>query len=112
MKTRSSQAEDGEESSVSVGHPSYRGFSKQFHRRLSSVLLALMIALVAGYAILVLYVPKVAELWKRAGVDLTPTQQSLVRWSEFAVQNGAAAAIVVLSCFVVAFALRIYCSFR
>ena len=112
MKTEDSPIEDVDKSAATVDCHSYKGLSEDFFRWLSRLSLVLMAVLVAGYAILVLYVPRIVVVWKGAGVDLTPAQQCLVRCSEFAVQNGAAIAIVVLSCFVLAFLLRIYCASR
>lgn len=96
MKTRSDQGPTAKPSiHREAGDGWQREASIRSQRRWSSLLLAAAIAVAAGYGILALYVPRLAAAWNEAGVDLTVTQQWLVRCSGLARESGAVVALLV-----------------
>lgn len=108
MKTRSSRTEGAEQSATPVNYRTRRTLSELIQRRLSGLLLALIALCVAGYGVLVLFVPRAVALWKETGADLTPTQRCLVQCSQFATENGVLIGVPLLLCFMVLFALRLF----
>ena len=107
-KTKDSRTEDAEQSAAPVNYRSRRALSELIQRRLSGLLLALTALSVAGYGVLVLFVPKAVVLWKETGADLTPTQRCLAQCSQFATENGTLIGVPLLLCFMVLFALRLF----
>lgn len=113
MKTRSDQSRTATPSIPREANDGrQREASIRSQRRRSRLLLAGAIAIAAGYGILALYVPRLVAAWNEAGVDLTVTQQWLVRCSELARQSGAVVVLLLFSGVLGAFVWRIVCAIK